>query len=90
MLVFGSAETVIVFHVPEADISRVALKQTIPFKVDSFPFKTFEANVSSIAPAATVVNKVKGFEVKALINQSTNQILHPGMTGDFDLPAVKK
>ena len=65
--------------VDEADIGRVGLGQSAKFTVDAYPGRSFEATVSQIRKAPSVVQNVVTYTV-VLSAENADSILLPGMT----------
>jgi len=83
---------------PFADLSQLLIKcqvnqvdaprlsQSLPVSVNMGEQQTpVKAHIEFIAPLAKVVNNIKGFEVRALIDQSDGR-LKPGMSVSMNVP----
>ncbi|MGC9458392.1 efflux RND transporter periplasmic adaptor subunit [Vibrio genomosp. F10] len=60
------------FTVPQADISRIGLNQTVDIFVDSYPEKTFKGSISAIEPAVSVQSGL--IQVQADIPNNDGQL----------------
>jgi multidrug efflux pump subunit AcrA (membrane-fusion protein) len=86
LLTIGDISTFIVqTHVSLADIAKFAVQQTAQITADAIPGEQMEAVISRIAPFTTLVNSVKGFSVRAVIERPSAQ-LRPGMTVRLTVP----
>ena len=68
--------------VPQQDIGRIQLDQTVRFHVDSFPDRTFEARVRFIAPVVT--NDTRSMVVEAVAPNPEGG-LRPGLFATAEL-----
>ncbi len=75
-------------HINQVDVSRLRVGQQVKLRVESLPENDMEARVSLIAPAASIKNNVKGFQVEALIDTPSAQ-LRPGMTVNITVPIAE-
>lgn len=76
-------------QVSETDIAKVSVGQTVVLTFDAFSDETFEGEVISIEPSATIVQDVVDFVVK--ISVSKNDVrLRDGMSADVDIATAKK
>ncbi len=74
--------------VPESDIGRIRIGQLSTVRVDAFPEKRFQAEVTEIAPRAIKTDNVTSFEVKLNFIEKTS-LLRIGMTVDVDFQTGK-
>ncbi|NUN65602.1 efflux RND transporter periplasmic adaptor subunit [Pseudanabaena biceps] len=77
----------VVANVAEADISRIAIGQTVTIQVDAYPTKKFNGRVVSISPQAIVNQNVTSFEVKSEITSEDKQLLRSGMNASLEFKA---
>ncbi len=73
--------------VPQQDIGRIQLDQTVRFHVDSFPDRTFEARVRFIAPVVT--NDTRSMVVEA-VAPNPERGLRPGLFATAELELKKQ
>ncbi|ACR30616.1 efflux RND transporter periplasmic adaptor subunit [Burkholderia glumae] len=64
------------FTVPQKELGRVSLGQTVRVTADPYPGRTFEARVTAIEPQ--VGDETRNITVQATVN-NTDQLLRPGM-----------
>ncbi len=72
-------------HVNQADAPRLSLGLPVEINVADGAEQPVSAHIEFIAPLATVKNNVKGFEVKAAIDDSEGR-LKPGMSVSMSVP----
>lgn len=87
MKVADLSRLLIITHVNQIDIAQVKAKSVVPFRSDAFEDLKNEATINFIAPVATVVNSVKGFQVEGLIDNPDPR-LKPGMTVTLEIPVA--
>jgi RND family efflux transporter MFP subunit len=68
--------------VPQQDIGRILPRQTVRFHVDSFPDRTFEAQVRFIAPVVT--SDTRSMMVEAMA-KNPEGVLRPGLFATAEL-----
>ncbi len=72
-------------YIPEADIAKVQLKQTAKVWLDSYgPDNNFDAVVTSIDPAETVVEGVATYKTKLQFTKTDDRV-RSGMTANIDI-----
>jgi len=76
-------------QVSESDIAKVAVGQSVRFTFDSLPDESFDGEVISIEPSATVIQDVVDFVVKMTLSQNDSR-LRDGMSADVDISINKK
>ncbi len=69
-------------EIDEYDIAKVKIGQKVTITSDSLGDKILSSTVSSISPAAEIVNNISIFKVSAIIDNKEN-ILKPGMSADI-------
>ena len=85
MKVANLDDLIISTHINQIDVARIEPGMRAEFRVDSLPGKKFRAELSSIAPVATVKNNIKGYAVVLGITGDKTG-LRPGMTADVSIP----
>jgi HlyD family secretion protein len=77
-------------HVNQVDIAGVREEDLVNFTVTSLPDEIMQGVVTNVAPVATVVDGVKGFQVRVLITRGHPR-LRPGMTAEatFEIAEAK-
>lgn len=73
------ARLLILTHVNQMDVAKLAPGQVVDVNMQGDDANTVNAKIEFVAPLATVKNNIKGFEVQALI-QDTSGLLKPGMS----------
>lgn len=70
-------------NVPEVDIGRIQVGQSVQVRVDAFPTQVFEGKVRLVAPEAVEEQNVTSFQVRVNLQTGQNQ-LGSGMSADLD------
>lgn len=78
----------IVCHVNQVDIAGVDPEELVTFTVNAMPDRVVNGRVINVAPVATVVNNVKGFQVWVYITDQ-DPMLRPGMTAEVEFQVDK-
>ena len=76
-------------QVSETDIAKVEIGQTAILTFDAFSGETFEGEVISVEPSATIVQNVVDFVVKISVSKSDMR-LRDGMSADVNISTAKK
>ncbi|MDP3900868.1 MAG: efflux RND transporter periplasmic adaptor subunit [bacterium] len=77
-------------NVPEADIANLKIGDTASFTLDAFgPDRTFQADVSSIDPAETVIEGVPTYKIKLQFVREGGDV-KSGMTADVTILTARK
>jgi len=84
-----SYDNVFEAQVSEADIAKVSVGQTVKFAFNALPGESFDGEVISIEPSATVVQDVVDFVVKMAVSKNDLR-LKDGMSADVDISIQKK
>ncbi len=74
-------------HVNQVDVSKLAMKQQVKLLAESLKDEEMQAEITFIAPVATIRNGIKGFTVRAAIQQVTAR-MRPGMTVQMTIPVA--
>lgn len=83
-------DLVIETEVPESDIVKVSLGQHANVTLDALPAAdVFEASVTEIDPASTVVQDVVNYRVKLKLSNQDDRI-KPGMSTNVDIMTAEK
>lgn len=69
-------------QVPEADIGRITIGQTVEIKADAYPDRQFQGRVKTIAPTAVKERDVTSFYVRVQIVTGLD-VLRAGMNADL-------
>jgi len=72
-------------HVNQADVSRLSVGLKVDIQVEAIAGLVLEGTVERIAPQATIVNGIKGFSARILLNEIDPRI-QPGMTANIKIP----
>jgi RND family efflux transporter MFP subunit len=73
-------------YVPETDIGKVAIGNTVDMTFDAFPGETFEGKVFYIDPAETIQSGVVDYLVKVSFTKPDSRI-KSGLTANLDIDA---
>ena len=68
----------------EVDIAKVRVGQPVRVTLDAYPQKIFNGKVRFVAPAATVVDKIKVFEVEVALDQ-LDESFRTGMSANVEI-----
>jgi HlyD family secretion protein len=74
-------------HVNQADVPRLRLEQKVEITVEAVPGLELTGVVQRIAPQATIVNNIKGFDARILL-QNVDPRVRPGMTANVRIPVA--
>ncbi len=74
-------------HVNQADVPRLRLAQKVEITVEAVPGLELTGVVQRIAPQATIVNNIKGFDARILL-QHVDPRVRPGMTANVRIPVA--
>ena len=85
MSVANLSKLIVETHVNQVDVSRLALKQQVKLMAEALKDVEMTAQLTFIAPVATIRNGIKGFTVRAAISQPTVR-MRPGMTVQMTIP----
>jgi len=88
MTLANLSRLLVVTHVNQVDVAKLALQQEVQLRAESLKDIEMNAKISIIAPSATVKNNIKGFEVKALI-ENPSERLRPGMSVNMRIPVAQ-
>lgn len=72
------------FYLPQQELSRVSVRQTVVATIDTYPGKTFTGTITAINP--TVDPQTRNFQVEAMIKNHRHELL-PGMYGTVEVLA---
>lgn len=71
----------------QIDVAKVRLGQPVTIILDALPGRTFKAEVTKIAPAATLPKgkDVEVFPIEATLDPKGIEVIKPGMTADVNI-----
>jgi HlyD family secretion protein len=81
MTVTDRSHVIVSASVDQSDLRGVALGQPARVEVDSYPERSFAAQVIMIAQVGQNVSNVVTFEVRVEVTDKDKNLLHPQMTG---------
>ena len=73
----------------EVDIAKVNVGQPVRITLDAYPQKTFSGKVRFVAPAATVVEKIKVFAVEIELDE-LSEAFRTGMSANVEILGEKR
>lgn len=82
------SELLIKSHVNQADAPRLRKDLSVEVKMSDSGDDPIKAHIEFIAPLAVVKNNIKGFEVKAVIDDNDGR-LKPGMSVSMNVPVAE-
>ncbi|MEO6786580.1 MAG: efflux RND transporter periplasmic adaptor subunit, partial [Chthoniobacteraceae bacterium] len=85
MSIANLSKLIVETHVNQVDVSKLVLKQRVKLMAEALKDEEMRAELSFIAPVATIRNGIKGFTVRATISQPTAR-MRPGMTVQMTIP----
>ncbi len=90
ILTVAEGEMEIEADVPESDIIKIALCQKADISFDAFPVDViFEANITKIEPASTVIQDVVYYKIKLKLD-NVDERIKPGMSCDVDVKTAER
>ncbi len=87
MTIANLNDMIILAHINQADVTRVAPQQKVDIEVDSVPGLKMEGVVERIAPQATLKNNLKGFSARIALKKIDPRV-RPGMTANLSIPVA--
>ena len=85
MTIANLSKLIVETHVNQVDVAKLGAKQEVKLTAESIKDEEMAAQVFHIAPVASIKNSVKGFSVRAVIDQPSPR-LRPGMTVQITIP----
>jgi HlyD family secretion protein len=85
MSIANLSKLIVETHVNQVDVSKLAIKQQVKLLAESLKDEEMQAEITFIAPVATIRNGIKGFTVRAAIQVVTTR-MRPGMTVQMTIP----
>ena len=76
-------------NVPEVDVGKIQIGNTVAFTVDALPGEEFRGVLSHIDPAETVVDGVSNFKIKVSLAEP-NARFKSGLTANLVIETLKK
>jgi RND family efflux transporter MFP subunit len=73
----------------EVDIAKVSMEQPVRITLDAYPQKTFTGKVRFVAPAATLVEKIKVFAVEIALDE-LSEAFRTGMSANVEILGEKR
>src|SRR5512140_1162580 len=73
----------------EVDIAKVKVGQPVRITLDAYPQKVFGGKVRFVAPAATLVEKIKVFEVEVALDE-LGSVFRTGMSANVEILGEKR
>lgn len=87
MTIANLNDMIILAHINQADVTRVAPGASVDIEVDSVPGLKMKGVVERIAPQATVKNNLKGFSARIALKKIDSRV-RPGMTANIAIPVA--
>ena len=85
MSIANLSKLIVETHVNQVDVSKLTMKQQVKLLAESLKDAEMQAEIIFIAPVATIRNGIKGFTVRASIQQVAAR-MRPGMTVQMTIP----
>lgn len=76
-------------NVPEIDIGKIAIGNSVRLTLDAFPGETFSGKVKIIDPAETIIDGVVNFKVTIAFDKEDSRI-KSGMTANLNIVTINK
>jgi len=73
----------------EVDIAKVSVGQAVRITLDAYPQKVFGGKVRFVAPAATLVEKIKVFEIEVALDE-LGDAFRTGMSANVEILGEKR
>lgn len=80
----------VIGQLDEAQIGRVKVDQTVSFRVDAYPARTFEGHVHRVSPLGTVDSNVVVFDVEIVVSDAAAHLLRSGMSADVEIVTAQQ
>lgn len=87
MSIANLSKLIVETHVNQVDVSKLVPKQQVRLTAESLRDEEMKAEITFIAPVATIRNGIKGFSVRAAIDRP-NLRMRPGMTVQMTIPVA--
>ncbi|MEN9341911.1 MAG: hypothetical protein RIQ54_167, partial [Candidatus Parcubacteria bacterium] len=87
--VISSSNLQIESNVPEVDIGKLAIGNSVSITLDAFPGETFSGHVVAIDPAETIVDGVVNYKITVSFDELHEKI-KSGLTANLRIVAQKK
>ena len=75
---------VVKVNLNEVDIAKVHVGQPVRLTLDAYPHKSFDGKVRFVAPAATLVEKIKVFEIEIALDH-LDESFRTGMSANVEI-----
>jgi RND family efflux transporter MFP subunit len=82
------SKLLVITQVNQVDVAKLAQDQRVKLRAEALKDVDMDARISLIAPQAAVKNSIKGFEVRALIENPSKR-LRPGMSVNMSIPIAR-
>jgi len=73
----------------EVDIAKVAVGQPVRITLDAYPQKAFSGKVRFVAPAATLIEKIKVFAIEVGLDE-LSEVYRTGMSANVEILGQKR
>jgi RND family efflux transporter MFP subunit len=73
----------------EVDIAKVAVGQPVRITLDAYPQKSFTGKVRFVAPAATLIEKIKVFAIEVALDELSD-VYRTGMSANVEILGQKR
>lgn len=80
----------VIGQLDEAQIGRVKVDQTVSFRVDAYPERSFKGHVHRVSPLGTVDSNVVVFDVEIVVSDSAANLLRSGMSADVEIVTAQQ
>ena len=77
-------------YVDETDVGQVQPGQTVEFRVDAYPGKTFDGTIKTIYPAPEIRDNIVYYQALVAIGPEQAQLLRPEMTTQVQIVVAQK
>jgi HlyD family secretion protein len=82
------SKLLVITQINQVDVAKLTQDQRVKLRAESLKEVEMTAKISFIAPIAAVKNSIKGFEVRALIENPSKR-LRPGMSVNMTIPIAR-
>ena len=87
MSIANLSKLIVETHVNQVDVSKLSPRQHVKLLAESLKDEEMKAEITFIAPVATIRSGIKGFTVRAAISQPSTR-MRPGMTVQMTIPVA--
>lgn len=89
VLVINPEKYLVEVNIPEVDIGRISIGNSVKITLDAYPNKNFTGTVTYIEPGEVVVDNVVRYKIRVTFDENYPE-LKTGLTANLDIETQKK